>query len=687
MAVDPALCDEPTFALCMLREQAPACVNVCEQRERCGENDDVVLCAIDCVGRVEPDDPLARRRLRIEENCADSAMSCEEFLNCQRPDASPVDPVSVDELCDADAECGFFGEECEPRATLLMSATSADTPACVIDGLQNACEQGPLSCLRPPVEAIGYCDEYCAAAGVCNRLPAGVLELECAADCRDAIETGDALRIAGFRAGMRCAYSTSCDEFGECLTANENEFTCGDLCEGRAACEIGELAACEMSCGAAEGTLRNWAERTCTASAGDCVAVPKCIAEPPPPCDRLCTLLSDCEQGADGCVTQCDDADYLDAASFLPRYACLMSTDRCNGRLDCEAGQLDGGFACLNWCRHQLECAAGEGDMVTCIDQCAAGLPDQAGLRLEAAHECLTQAGLNAACEPLAACLGDVEPEALCQTACAEQARCTFSDDVPACVEACTQAVANDDLEELQCILSAIRRQSGCAAVAECLGVVPEPASEDCSALCAARARCDAAVDVFLCERECTPETDDLPIRRACSDLAECEQLDSCLVPMVTVPDNCQAACETAAACEGAIGMNDDAVFPSIEVCQTICAARGLLSEGEIPEQLPGCLEEAMCEIDAVSGCFEGRRPLDCGSGWDAIVACGNEIIFQLAGINDRAAYIRTCEEQTLINPMQVETDLQCLVDASPINGDQAACAGQLVCLLGGFGP
>ena len=56
--------------------------------------------------------------------------------------------------------------------------------------------------------------------------------------------------------------------------------------------------------------------------------------------------------------------------------------------------------------------------------------------------------------------------------------------------------------------------------------------------------------------------------------------------------------------------------------------------------------------------------------------------------INGRADYIRVCEEQYAVNPMQVEADLTCLTEAAMnANGDPALCIEQVNCLLGGLGP
>jgi hypothetical protein len=80
--------------------------------------------------------------------------------------------------------------------------------------------------------------------------------------------------------------------------------------------------------------------------------------------------------------------------------------------------------------------------------------------------------------------------------------------------------------------------------------------------------------------------------------------------------------------------------------------------------------------------------PIDCGSGWDAIVACNNQALLAITGINDRAGYIMTCEQVFQMDPQQAEMQLACLIDvAAMANGDPLACLGQLACVLGGLGP
>jgi hypothetical protein len=53
----------------------------------------------------------------------------------------------------------------------------------------------------------------------------------------------------------------------------------------------------------------------------------------------------------------------------------------------------------------------------------------------------------------------------------------------------------------MSCVLSAIRRGSGCAAIAACVGAEFDPAPEACQRFCAERFQCDPEEDAFLCER------------------------------------------------------------------------------------------------------------------------------------------------------------------------------------------
>ena len=74
-------------------------------------------------------------------------------------------------------------------------------------------------------------------------LPPNLLELECAAECRDALASREAVRIAQYSAGVRCAYANSCDEFGVCLETGDDSISCEEFCDRTALC--GKMWQCE----------------------------------------------------------------------------------------------------------------------------------------------------------------------------------------------------------------------------------------------------------------------------------------------------------------------------------------------------------------------------------------------------------------------------------------------------------
>ncbi|MGC6417324.1 MAG: hypothetical protein ACON3Z_09400 [Bradymonadia bacterium] len=689
VVADGSLCDESEFARCMLEEQSPSCLRVCELRVACGEAEDAIDCAIQCVTADEPEDPLARRRSRIEANCAETAATCEAFQDCLRAGPEPVDMAAVERLCEADAGCGFFTQDCSETVTPLVATTDSATQECIVERLTNDCGTSFLDCLRPAFPAPVLCDEFCAVSAICGTLPPGQLELECVGLCREIVETRDRERLPEIWRGLNCAYAQSCDEFSVCTADVADALDCDGLCALRDECELQDAGMCEARCDEDSGQLRNWAERLCTQVASGCDNVALCVAPEGPPCGRLCEPYEACGIDLNACVVACDDRDFLGQTDFLERYACTAAAMDCDQRLECRAGNFDGGFACLNWCRHELDCANDQGDMLDCLDQCGTGLQGADGISFAASYDCLEALGADGDCVGVSACLEQVDPAVLCEASCAEQQRCLLLDEQAPCEAACLEQYAAGDFERLQCVLNARRTGAGCATVAECIGAEVEPANADCVAFCERRAMCDESYDVFLCQRECTPPGDDFDLRNRCEQIVECDDRALCDVGDGMIPEVCIEQCAAQANCEGIIGEGMDALYVSTEACQIDCAANGLRSGGETLDSLAACMEGIECDSETFAGCIIGRPPVDCGAGWDAIVACNNQLFLQLFGmINGRADYIRVCEEQYAVNPMQVEADLTCLTEAAMnANGDPALCIEQVNCLLGGLGP
>ena len=436
----------------------------------CSAEDDLVNCAIECANHPALDDPIDQRRDRGLALCAQEAVDCAAFEACERPAGAEVDPLSIEGLCDADAMCGFLGDECPPRAEFLLGVTDAAAGECLTAQFRDRCDESPLPCITPRLPTQADCTEFCAVTAICERLPEGEIELECRERCNAAVASGDST-INPYRLQTRCAYVGTCDEYDACLNgASADEVTCEDHCRTRAGCGGPEEATCLADCAERSGTLRLWAEKTCTAAAGTCDASARCLPEPPPPCAALCELRGACIDDP-ACVRQCDDEDYRRPGQFASRYACLVSTDNCAARAVCDAGDESGGFACLNWCRNRLECMGEEGDLLTCLQECGQGIPGRDGLVFETANACLRDAGDAAECDDISLCIEAAQPVEQCDEFCAEQARCGLIADAPACEARCREAIETPEMiDELQCVLSALRRQAGCAAVAECVG-------------------------------------------------------------------------------------------------------------------------------------------------------------------------------------------------------------------------
>ena len=212
------------------------CLRVCELRVACGRPS-AIDCAIQCVTADEPEDPLARRRSRIEANCAETAATCEAFQDCLRAGPEPVDMAAVERLCEADAGCGFFTQDCSETVTPLVATTDSATQECIVERLTNDCSTSFLDCLRPAFPAPVLCDRFLCGVRNCGTLPPGQLELECVGLCREIVETRDRERLPEIWRGLNCAYAQSCDEFSVCTEDVADALDCDGLCALRDECD------------------------------------------------------------------------------------------------------------------------------------------------------------------------------------------------------------------------------------------------------------------------------------------------------------------------------------------------------------------------------------------------------------------------------------------------------------------
>jgi len=447
---------------------------------------------------------------------------------------------------------------------------------------------------------------------LCERLPEGESELDCAEACREA-RGGAALEGA-----LRCVVAPTCDDLAACRDAADPAALCAALCARRDDCDVGAEDCAEV-CEARFDTARVQAELVCTVVAAGCEGVETCVATPPPDCGLLCDAYDGCDLGDERCTTRCDDVDFADPAAYLPELACVLASD-CGARRACRDGMLDAGAACLGWCRDRVECeGAADLTMVACLQACGEGLEGRDFLTLDAAGECLAVAP---DCEARAGCIDEVAADAYCTDLCDEQARCGLIEDVDACLDAC-QGASELQVEVGACVVGELRGAGRCRRVAECVGAEVEPAGAGCVSFCARRAECDDDVDAFLCERECTPEPAGFPVRAACAHRSECGAVDACVEADAAIPQGCVDACGgLAEACEDLFGEDRDTIFDDPVHCSVECTAARIVNGSETYlEALPECFAGVECDGERVEACLV-EPDSGCDQAWEYVVAC-----------------------------------------------------------------
>lgn len=640
----PDACREDDFERCILRDEAEDCLDHCDRLGACELTPDVVECTLACMVEEAPEDPLALRRHENRRRCIREA----DVGDCDVVDRCDVrleaDPETVAAVCESDAECAFFdAETCEEVVAGVLPGLVPGAPACFTGTLER-CDEGPLSCFRPAPALAGVCDEYCHINDLCDLLADGETELDCAEACRAARGQAE------LEGRLRCVLSPTCDDLSACQDAANPPGLCEALCDRRGECERANEG-CAEACEGRFDTARVQAELGCTAAAGACVGVDGCVAPSPPECDVLCDALDGCDLGTDRCLTACDNAHFVDPGSFLPHLACLLASD-CAGRPACERGDLGAGAACLGWCRHRVECVeAPEQTMVECLQACGDGLEGRDFLSFDAAGECLAAAE---DCEALAACTDAVAPDGFCGEVCGELVRCGLERDGDACEAACLED-PDALVDDAACVMAEIRGDGRCRPVAGCIDAQVEPAGPACAALCERQAECDDEVDAFLCERACTPQPADFPVRAACTVRAACEDAQMCLEADAAIPDGCVEVCGGLADdCADLFGEGRGTVYDDAEACSVDCTgARIVDGEDDYLAELPGCIEDAGCDEEAVASCFDDPANL-CDDAWSLVVQCQAQMF-----LGPEAQFLAGCDD------MQA----QCVVDAVDMLG------------------
>lgn len=572
------------------------CPDFCTQVDACGVGPSA--CATACA-----EDALARSRVTDLRLCLEgAALDCGGLDTCGpggdvivAPPPGPP-PFDEDAFCRAYSACGLdFEFPCEEIIFFARDQPNADAVlACGADFLARGCPfsafdlidacfdagPGPDPTPDPILEA---CTRLCAARGLCEP---GLDKAACAADCRGGIDADDPDAVRRATPRLACGDAWSCADLATCLRDASPEGICERHCAALDGCGAADDS-CADVCVETFARRRGESWRACVTGADDCAAVEACSLGTPPPCDVACARLDDCGLAADRCVDACDDESIDDRLLALTRIACITSAATCDGAdggpsvADCLDDPEPGGAACTTYCRATTECEAG-GDFATCLTRCADGFPDAEALRFAAAAPCLEGVRPTAQCAPLLACLpGEVEGD--CAAHCARQAVCgVAAEDCEATCEAAP------DLDAQGCVVAGDLRGRGCRAVAACVGWEGPDAGPDCAALCARQRACDPAVDLFLCERTCTPAPEALGVQAACAAVAGCAGLADCAALDATPVEGCDAIC--AAAC-GAFG----------EGCGDTCAGRA-----QSPAAGPTYVDDVLACVEALgAGCAE----------------------------------------------------------------------------------
>jgi hypothetical protein len=678
-------CSGDVFSRCLAERLYPICSAVCDRKLECEVESDYIDCLVDCAAPSSETDPVTRRRARLRQTCWQTAADCDVASICDEPTNDPqYDPTA---LCVADEMCNQIDQPCAQTVTALSLSIAHDALDCVAQSLSSTCDASLTSCFTQGNINPLYCDEYCAVAMLCEQLPEGQAEFDCSTNCRAAVD-GSAEDVARFRRPTSCAYVNTCEEFSVCLAQSGGADICASACSHLSSCEQGAIdpMACEETCDAAS-TLRQEAFYTCNAIIDACTSPQQCAVPPAPDCTTICDGLNGCGLEAVRCLQTCDDNAYLQPDDFIETYACHAVARNCPDHERCQNGERLAGRACIQACRGQLECAGDQGEMLSCIDSCAAGFSGQTGVDFEFSYPCLQGLAIDATCAEIDACTMTTSSQAVCDAVCDAQSRCALLDadqTLESCQEACLSSLVADP-DAYTCALRAGRVANGCIDLAECLNIDVAPASPACVTRCAARAQCDEATDQFLCERQCDPALEGTPetsIRMSCLEAhTDCVSILRCLDSPTEDPDVCIGICSSLEQCPDEIGV--DGRYGNLAACQTSCGIDALVNIDADNPALSLCLGEALCVTEEIDRCFNGGASAPtCDNAWTAYEECGNDDNFLWAfvtpPVSDRASYLSFCNALLSTDgAMAIEPKLQCVIDAAANSmcDDQIACS------------
>jgi len=626
-------CGNEDFLDCLARDVYSGCQSFCDAAVGCN----VVRrdgCVSQCVGQLASGDPLGSVNMNRTLQCAAAAdMDCEAMDRCIQPYRfEPEPPITVEAFCAAYNTCNFggFAIDCDQMYQRL-SPSGFEALRCFMDGAVNACPESTFQledlCESERGRRIGEaCGRYCAAQNACGNIEGGPGEVaECATLCAEGFSDDPDIneRLAG---QIICNAEPTCEAFETCRLAASPEGQCARHCASLDGCGLG-VENCVAQCDLDWPRDRHALYRECVANAADdCDAVAACALRPSVPCGPACERINECGFGDPRCPAGCDDEHVANPVGVALQVGCVLSAEVCTPEGDalsvqaCLEDAEAAGRGCLNYCRAEVECNVAA-DLSECLTQCVGGYEDREALRYAAAEGCLEQAASDAECDLLDACFVD-EIAVDCEAHCQRLADCTVP--APDCVAACAEA-PNPDVAG--CVVDALRTGAECRGVAACMDYQPQAASVDCARSCEIREGCDRAVDSFLCERECTPDSPALPIQLACLEASVCGEEAGCLELGPDPLPECQEPCATGLAC---------GAFEELDACLATCTGQRATPRGDSYfERLNGCLAAARevdpCDAEVASACFS---PVLCVTLPDVLVIGpnGGELDYDTTG-------------------------------------------------------
>ncbi|MFN3198280.1 MAG: hypothetical protein ACE366_07650 [Bradymonadia bacterium] len=621
------VCQEEAFWGCLGESVYQECGTRCQAAVECGI-EDRATCVPECIAQINAVDPLARLRGEQRNSCVRIAGdACGAVAECfEVPE--PGDPPPVADcraFCDVIGQCQPIFEDCllecglileedpiffEPILECTVSQVLVNGQ-CDFNALERCFEGGGGG----NGGAAAQCPALCEAQSVCGLLPEDVNLAQCNQQCVDTLRLGGDPALAQTEA-LACRFAQTCGALTGCLDGVSPEAICGEWCGALDGCGLppaaGNAEGCIEACveGFAPQRQQQW--RACVAEAGDdCDAMAACTPPEPPACDVYCDRRLECgfERDVESCALRCDDNHLVDAAFVVEQVACTGAAPVCESALgstfsvfECE-NEVGRGAApemtpCYQYCRATTECdPEADRTLEACMRSCGRALPPEDALRLQSG-ECLANLPPTATCDVLRACVDPLEAEVSCGAYCEAAVGCGVADE--GCAAACVEGVLP---AEAACVAESVRLEQGCGAVAACTGFEGEQPSADCQALCQGQLACDPQLDVFLCERQCTPDPAPLDVQLACIEVAGCRGIQACLALDEVIPEACVTACETAAPCPAPWGADGD--------CQVDCAglAGSPSSPPEFLQALPACVGAAVnngvCDAGAVAACFD----------------------------------------------------------------------------------